>query len=140
MITTSTAVKSFTPEKPAPANSYLRFSGIGENLEVSFDQGVTWQTAVEQEHSKIEQNNHFRSYWMPIPTGTESIQFRGDNWWGGQHEWAARDISIWAKIDENDPSTNMRATQQTAADKVIFHELLSGNRDPNSYFCEIPAG
>lgn len=140
LITTSTAVKTFTPEKPAPAGSYLRFAGIGENLEVSFDSGVTWQTATEQGHSKTKQNTHFRSYWMPVPTGTADIQFRGENWWNGQHEWATRDISIWAKIDESSRGASFDSDNRASADKAIFHELLSGDRDPNSYFCEIPAG
>lgn len=99
LITSSTAVKTFTPNRPAPAEGYLRFAGIGENLEVSFDAGATWQAAIEQAHSKTRQNSHFRSYWMPIPAGTTAVQFRGKNWNDGQYEWAARDISIWAKID-----------------------------------------
>ncbi|MFT5194400.1 MAG: hypothetical protein ACI9EW_002966 [Cellvibrionaceae bacterium] len=97
LITTSTAVKTFTPNQPAPPNSYLRFAGIGENLEVSFNSGATWQAAVEQAHSKTKQNNHFRSYWTSVPTGTTAVKFRGENWFGGQLEWAARDISFWSK-------------------------------------------
>lgn len=99
LITTSTAVKTFTPNKPAPAGSYLRFAGIGENLQVSFDSGLTWQNPNEQAHSKTKQNNHFRSYWHPVPEGTTQVIFKGENWFGGQLEWAARDISFWAKID-----------------------------------------
>jgi len=97
LITPSTAVKTFTPDRPAPAGSYLRFAGIGENLQVSFDNGATWQAAQEQAHSKTKQNNHFRSYWHPVPTGTTEVLFKGENWFNGELEWAARDISFWAK-------------------------------------------
>jgi hypothetical protein len=78
---------------PAPANAYLRFAGIGSQLEISFDSGKTWQPAVQQAQEKSAEE-HFSSYWTPIPAGTQSIQFRGDDWWGGS--WVARDISIWA--------------------------------------------
>ena len=82
---------------PAPANAHLRFAGIGQNLEVSFDDGRTWQSAELQAQEKIKED-HFQSYWMPIPAGTNSMQFRGEKWWGGR--WLVRDISIWASDDE----------------------------------------
>jgi hypothetical protein len=78
---------------PAPENAYLRFAGIGNQLELSCDGGKTWQLALKQSQEKSAEE-HFSSYWTPIPAGTESIQFRGDDWWGGS--WVARDISIWA--------------------------------------------
>ena len=76
-------------ENPATA-------GGSNNLEVSFDGGQSWQPAVEQAHTRPEDNEHFRSYWMPIPEGTATVQFRGENWGNGGNEWAARDITIWA--------------------------------------------
>jgi hypothetical protein len=78
---------------PAPANAHLRFAGIGMQIEVSFDKGKTWQPALQQTQEKSVEE-HFSSYWTPIPAGTQSIQFRGDDWWGGP--WVGRDISIWA--------------------------------------------
>jgi len=78
---------------PAPANAQLRFAGIGNQLEISCDSGKTWQPAVRQAQKKSVEE-HFSSYWMPIPAGTQTIQFRGLDWWGGA--WVARDISIWA--------------------------------------------
>jgi hypothetical protein len=138
LITPSAATQTFTPEKPAPAGSHLRFAGIGDNIEVSFNNGVTWQPAIEQAHSKTEDNPHFRSYWMPIPTGTTKVKFRGANWWGGQFEWAARDISIWAKIDSSVASNRAADVELTAAEQAVFHALISGERDPNSFVCDIP--
>lgn len=78
----------------APENSHLRFSGIGNNIKVSFDNGRTWQAADVQPQKKYEEDK-FWSYWMAIPAGVREIQFQGEDWWGG--EWHIRDISIWSK-------------------------------------------
>jgi len=79
---------------PAPANAHLRFAGIGSNLSVSFDGGASWQPA-QLQAQKGTAEEHFKSYWMPIPAGVTSVQFRGNAWWGGQ--WLVRDISVWAQ-------------------------------------------
>ncbi len=79
---------------PAPANARLRFAGIGPNLQVRFDGGA-WQNAGLQAHDpRYFKDEHFRSFWMPIPAGVTRIEFRGDRWWGG--DWHARDIGVWA--------------------------------------------
>jgi hypothetical protein len=78
---------------PAPADSHLRFSGIGDNLEVSFDGGASWQAAQMQAQEEYH-SDHFRTYWTPIPAGTTSVHFRGEEWYGG--DWHARDISVWS--------------------------------------------
>jgi hypothetical protein len=78
----------------APAGSYLRFAGIGNALEVSFDSGVSWQAA--QMHPVRKQaEEHFKPYWMPVPAGTSRVDFRGSSWWAG--EWMVRGISIWSQ-------------------------------------------
>jgi len=79
---------------PAPAKANLRFAGIGSNLSVSFDGGKTWQVAAIQAQMKVVEE-HFKSYWMPVPAGTTSVQIRGNDWWGGK--WLVRDVSIWAE-------------------------------------------
>lgn len=80
--------------RPAPAGSHLRFSGIGNGIEVSFDGGATWRAAVIQVQETTS-SDHFRTYWTPIPAGTSSVMVRGQNWWGGK--WHVRDISIWSR-------------------------------------------
>lgn len=80
-------------EKPAPDGAYLRFSAIGSNLEVSFDQGKTWQLAIKQTQKK-DVEDHFSSYWTPVPSGVTSVHFRGQRWSGG--DWHARNITIWS--------------------------------------------
>ena len=80
-------------EEPAPANSHVRFAGIGNNLEVSFDQGITWLPA-EASNQTGTGDEKFKSYWMSVPPGTISFMARGEKWWGGP--WHIRDISIWS--------------------------------------------
>ncbi len=83
-------------DEPAPDNAHLRFAGIGNDLEISFDDGNTWVDAELQAQEKYA-SELFRSYWTPIPAGTTTIQIRGKGWWGGS--WHVRDISIWS-LDE----------------------------------------
>ncbi len=136
LITPST-MQTFTAQTPAPAGAYLRFGGIGDNLEVSFDEGATWQAAVEQAHTRAEDNEHFRSYWMPIPEGTSAVQFRGENWGNGDNEWAARDISIWSKqAPETDGGSDRLRSQLSAAEHDFFKSLISGKRSPESFMCD----
>ncbi len=79
---------------PAPPDARLRFAGIGPNLQVRFDGGA-WQNAQVQAHdTSYFKDEHFRSYWMPIPPGVTQIEFRGDQWWGA--DWHVRDISVWS--------------------------------------------
>jgi hypothetical protein len=85
---------SVTFAEAAPDNARLRFTGIGTNLAVSFDNGTTWQPAQRQAQKKYDEGS-FQSYWTPIPAGATSVQFRGEPWWGG--EWHVRAISIWAQ-------------------------------------------
>lgn len=81
---------------PAPANSYFRFSGIGpqkSTYQVSYNNGATWVSPALQ----VGQGTHdeqFSSYWTPVPAGTTTVMFRGNNWWGGP--WWVRDPSIWS--------------------------------------------
>ena len=78
----------------APAGARLRFAGIGSNLAVSYNGGVTWQTPQLQAYSTNAPAERFRSYWTAIPAGTQSVQFRGSGWFGGS--WLVRDVGIWS--------------------------------------------
>ena len=85
-----------TLAQPTPEGAHLRFAGIGPGLEVSFDAGKTWQLAqIQAQNSEFFKDEHFRSYWTPIPAGIQQVQFRGQNWWGGN--WHVRDIAVWAR-------------------------------------------
>jgi hypothetical protein len=77
----------------ATAGSFLRFDGIG-TLSVSFDGGHTWSAPQTQQESK-HALDHFENYWTPVPAGTSSVMFRGQDWYGGP--WLARDMAIWSQ-------------------------------------------
>ena len=80
-------------EAPAPTNAYLRFAGIGNNIELSFDGGMSWEAAQRQpQQENIE--GHFSSYLSPMPVGGDAVLVRATDWWGGP--WHIRDASIWA--------------------------------------------
>ncbi len=85
---------SMTFERSAPRGAYLRFAAIGDEIEVSFDGGDSWKSAKEQTQANAS-DDRFRSYWMQIPVGTDSVEFRSSGWWGGA--WHVRDVSLWQK-------------------------------------------
>jgi hypothetical protein len=91
----SSGTNSVNLAVPAPANAHLRFAGIGYDLEVSFNDGGTWQSAQLQAHNPaLLAVDHFKSYWMPIPKGVERVRFRGND--GGGVVWHVRDIAVWS--------------------------------------------
>ena len=78
---------------PAPAGSRLRFAAWGQGLEVSVDGGQSWQAARVQP-AEFQFWHHFMSYWMEIPAGTTTVQFRNTN--PDSRDWLVRDLSVWA--------------------------------------------
>jgi hypothetical protein len=78
----------------APVGSFLRFSGIGPQLQVSFDGGATWRTA--ERPFPLNKDEHFESYWMAAPTGTTSVRFRSASPQTNT-QWAAKDIALWSR-------------------------------------------
>ncbi len=86
--------RTFHLAAPAPAESNLRFMGIG-TLEVSFDGGASWHTPRQQSMEKAAPE-HFRSYWTRIPEGTTSVTFRGgpDSYY---RHWHVRNVAVFSK-------------------------------------------
>ncbi len=80
-------------EQAALPDSHLRFTGIGNQLQVRFD-GAAWEDAQVQATQRETKEEHFASYWHPIPTGTTRVEFRGEDWWGGP--WLVRGVSAWS--------------------------------------------
>jgi hypothetical protein len=83
-----------TFDEPAPTAAHLQFTGIGSDLEVSFDNGLTWEPVVTQ-HKREIHNWRYRNYWMRIPGGTTRVDFRGDDPYDGH--WQIQDISILSR-------------------------------------------
>ncbi|MFV9505884.1 MAG: hypothetical protein AB4911_15130 [Oscillochloridaceae bacterium umkhey_bin13] len=101
----------------APEDAHLRFAGIGGRIEVSFDQGQTWQRAQQQAQERND-FGHFRSYWTPVPAGTTQVHFRGEgkqDWYTGP--WMARDIAVWQAVA-------LPITAPTAVQPRLFVPLL----------------
>ncbi len=80
--------------QPAPANANLRFSGIGAQLELSFDGGASWRPA-QRQAQEGNAAHHSSSFWMPVPQGTQAVMVRGQSWAGGN--WYMRDFAIWSR-------------------------------------------
>ena len=95
---------------PAPANAHLRFTGIGRSLALSYDGGRSWTPAPVQAYGQQLGEEHFASYWVPIPAGTPSVLFRGTDWFAGP--WMVRNATIWAN---STPSANPPTPAPTAA-------------------------
>lgn len=99
--TINTATETLSFIQPAPENAYLRFSAVG-NVDVSFDNGVTYAPALRQlgsaEAGGQHHPEHFSSYWTPIPSGTQivKLKFSGDGWYNGAWPYLAKDFAIWA--------------------------------------------
>ncbi|MEM7117518.1 MAG: polysaccharide deacetylase family protein, partial [Chloroflexota bacterium] len=78
-----------------PADAYLRFAAIGQNIEVSFDDGATWAPAQLQEQANYN-TARFQTYWIPLAQGTTSVKVQGQNWWGGG--WHARNFTVFSEL------------------------------------------
>lgn len=74
---------------PAPANAYLRFSGI---CEIKVD-GIKAQKQTDSGHPE-----HMSSYFVPISEGKRSvnISFSDDSWYSTGHGCIAKDFAIWS--------------------------------------------
>lgn len=77
---------------PAPADSHLRFLGIGGNLQASLD-GGPWMNFAPRQTTRAPEEA-FKPYWLPVPAGTRQVAFRGSDWYGGP--WAINDPAIWS--------------------------------------------
>jgi hypothetical protein len=103
--------------EPSPKNAYLRFAGIGSNIELSYDNGKSWKKArlQMQEEWKFKDEN-FKSYFTPIPQGVSSVKFRGEDWFAG--EWIVRDVTIWSNNEKQWCSSSTAATSAERAPSV----------------------
>jgi len=103
-----------TFDAPAPADSQLQFTGIGFNLEVSFDNGASWKPPITQ-HNREQHHWRYKNYSMDVPKGTKRVHFRGDNPYDGH--WQIQDISILSK---KLPKDAYQLAKTTAADAVAL--------------------
>ena len=81
---------------PSPANASLRFAGIGNQIQVSYDGGSTWVSVTQQPtvNPPGDREGHFANYFVPMPAGVQSVRFRASDWYGGS--WRVKDATIWS--------------------------------------------
>lgn len=71
----------------------MRFDGyVGDYAQVAFDNNP-YITVIEQNLEKPNTQDHFRTFWVDVPEGTQTITFNGPN---GFLYWRIKDISLWA--------------------------------------------
>ena len=114
-----------TFDAPAPADANLRFSAMGEDVQVSFD-GRTWEDAAKPPQS-IDNGLLFSSYWTPVPEGTQQVQVRARAGW--LPSWIAKDFAIWSQT----------VVAGAAADQVSSADLTRVVAEERriDYFCSI---
>ncbi len=87
----------------APEEAFLRGTAIGTKLEISFDNGVTWQQTRQQPSEKM--NKPTWQFWHPVPPGTREIVIRkGEKhpaWWSSR--WIAKGISLFSRVSNVNP-------------------------------------
>lgn len=76
----------------APTGAFLRFAGHGTDIQIRAASGE-WEDAVVQDSSDPSTEG-FKSYWTPIPPGTTSVAFRGNDL--NNAPFHVRDIAIWS--------------------------------------------
>lgn len=95
--------------KPAPENAFMVFASpditrTAQFMEVSFDQGQTWQRGERQRGSTTDLSDEwgvsYALFHIPIPAGTQEVSFRGrdSNW----YRWMARDVYILSETVRQD--------------------------------------
>ena len=92
---------------PAPSNAHLRFAAVGSNVQVSFNNGQSWQTARLQPAGSPD-SGRAQSYWTSVPAGISSVQLRAQN--TPYLPWDIRDISIWAPGQSQIPPPTSTST------------------------------
>ncbi len=76
--------------QPAPANSFIKAAGGWSDTQYSLDGGQTWRTmSVVGPKAPVEVGD---SYWTAVPTGTQTVQFRGTD-----SRWSIQDIYLWSR-------------------------------------------
>ncbi len=82
-------------DAPAPPGATLQFEAFGSNVQVSWDNGVTWVNAPAAPEERHE-NSHFDAYMVPVPEGQTGARVRSPGSPYG-FQWMARNFSVWSQ-------------------------------------------
>ena len=84
----------------APAGSFLRFAAVGA-ITVSYDGGKTWREPKVQPATSnrdgVVRGSLFNGYWTPVPEGTTTVMFDGQDTYFSP--WWVKDVAIWSTAD-----------------------------------------
>ncbi len=94
---------------PAPANAFLRFSGI---CKVKVNGALVERAADYDRWSVGYHAEHMSSYWVPVAAGTQSvdISFADDGWYTTNNGCLAKDFSIWSLGGSTPPTATRTST------------------------------
>lgn len=98
-------VNGNTVHLPAPTtvDTRMRFNGyVGDYVDVTFDTSNPVRVLATASE-KPETRDHFRTFWVDVPIGTQTISFNGPS---GFLYWRIKDISLWYDVIETPTSTN----------------------------------
>jgi hypothetical protein len=89
---------TLTFDSPAPANAHLRFTAFATSMQVSFDNGASWQPAPFQASTvNNHQDGQAKSFWTDMPQGASTVTFRGTAAAG--KAWFVRDPAVVAPTE-----------------------------------------
>ncbi len=88
---------------PAPANTLLKFIGMGTQQTVSFDNGATFQRVpvMPSPHGVLdlyftEGGGHYMPYQVAVPVGVQTVLFLGTDVPGCDCPWEVHDVAFYA--------------------------------------------
>jgi len=100
----------------APANSFLRMEALARpgSLKVSPDGGHSWIPITRAQPSTKNPNGqftdqHFNNIFVPIPAGTQTLTFSGQDVWV---PWIGRNMSVWSSSTAPLPTPAPTGTPQ----------------------------
>lgn len=101
---------------PAPKNTRMRFNGyVGDYVNVAFDDNL-FQKVTAQASEKPDTRDHFRTFWVDVPEGTQKITFDGPS---GFLYWRIKNISLWSDTIIEETSTLTPTITDTATSTVV---------------------
>ena len=132
VVSDSDSDQTFNFNTTAPDDdSYLRFMAVGHDIELSFNNGITWITPTLQLTGQPQDSNRFRYYWTQIPRDIDQVKVRGTNWWNG--DWAVRDMSIWSQTYLWPASLDWQAEGRQSGSFAGHHANSAGDVNGDGY-------
>lgn len=116
---------AITFDAPAPANAFLRFSGLCQ---------VLVDGVVAPKQTFLGHYEHASSYFIPIAQGktSVSITFANDNWYGPGFGCAAQDFHVWSKGSVTSTPTPIPPTSTSSPSPTSTSTALPSTSTPTA--------